>query len=364
MINKIHHTNVLDGLKKLNSNSIDCIVTSPPYWALRDYGVKGQLGLEPNPDDYIQAIFDIIKECERVLKPTGTLWLNLGDSYYTKNNKRKEFFNRYGKDKQSYGFNWLQAKQRLLIPFRIAIKIQDELGMILRNDITWVKQWCNVKTKASAGGSMPSAVTDRLNTVSESLFLFVKKKKYYFNMDSIRVPHKTSSLKRAKYSPQMCNIKGKNPGDCLMFPLEPSKERHFAMFPTTLPEFCIKAGCPKEVCKKCGTPKLSLRIGGSPYSFNLRIRDAKEGRIKNSDRKASNKEIKEYNEKDYISKERRKIVFSCDCNAGFEPGIVLDPFMGSGTTAIVAKRLNRNFIGFELNKDYVKIARRRLKNEN
>jgi len=262
-INKVHQIDVLEGLKKLPDNSIDCIVTSPPYWNLRDYNVKEQIGLEKNPEDFINKIVEIMKECKRVIKPTGTIWLNLGDSYFKKLGNTNK---------------WLQAKQRLLIPFRVAIKCQDELGLILRNDISWIKQVWNYKTKESFGSSMPVGVNDRLNTTSESIFFFVKTKNYYFNLDSVRIPYRDKGG---------ANPKGKNPGDCIMFPLEPSREEHIAMFPKTLPEFCIKSGCPKN-------------------------------------------------------------------------GIVLDPFMGSGTTAIVAKRLGRKFIGFEINKDYLKIAKRRI----
>jgi len=305
-INQIHKIDVLEGLKKLNDESIDCIVTSPPYWALRDYGFKDQIGLERNPYDYIDKIVEIMKECKRVLKPHGTIWINLGDSFYIKNGgERNKLFNKYGKEKYNLNSQWLQHKQRLLVPFRIAIKCQDELGLILRNDITWVKQWCNVKSKESGGTSMPSAVKDRLNTNSESLFFFVKNSKYYFNLDSVRIPHKESTIKRSRYAwvghrnlngnySSHKNLlsyskKGKNPGDCIIFPLEPSREKHYAMFPSTLPEFCIKAGCPKN-------------------------------------------------------------------------GLVLDPFAGSGTTLIVSKKLGRKFIGFDLNKEYIKIATRRLQN--
>ena len=260
-LDTIYNIDVLEGLKKLSDNSVDCIVTSPPYWNLRDYKVKDQIGLESDPNDFINKIVEIMGECKRVIKPTGTIWLNLGDSYYKKSTN-----------------NWLKHKQRLLLPYRIAIKCQEDLGLILRNDITWVKQVWNYKTKISFGSSMPTGVIDRLNTTSESLFFFVKSNNYYFNLNSIRIPYRGKEI---------TNPKGKNPGDCIMFPLEPSKEQHYAMFPKSLPEFCIKAGCPSK-------------------------------------------------------------------------GIVLDPFMGSGTTAIVAKKLGRNFIGFELNKNYVKIARRRI----
>lgn len=284
-LNKIHKMDIFEGLKQIPDSSIDCIVTSPPYWALRNYRVKGQLGLENNPQEYIDKIVSIMKECKRILKPTGTIWLNIGDSFY---NKSRRSCGIRAKDDS----NWLQVKQKLLTPYRIAIKCQDELGLILRNDINWIKQFWNVGTKESYGASMPTSVKDRLNTTSESLFFFVKQQKYFFNLDFIRLPHKTSTLKRARYKSKIksCHPKGKNPGDCIMFPLEPSREKHIAMFPTSLPEFCVSVGCPKG-------------------------------------------------------------------------GVVLDPFMGSGTTAIVAQRLGRKFIGFEINRTYIKIANRRIKDE-
>lgn len=284
--NKIHCVDVLEGLKKLPENSIDCVVTSPPYWALRDYKNKGQVGLEDHPQRYIEKIVEILKECKRVIKTTGSIWINLGDSYYSKSGgeKTNQFLVNHTLPKNIRGkfkSNWLQHKQRLLIPFRIAIKCQDELGLILRNDLTWVKQYANFKTKESEGNSMPCFVQDRLNTNSEAIFFFVKEEKYFFNLDAVRIPYRDK--KNGK------NPLGKNPGDCIRFPLEPSREKHCAMFPKTLPEFCILAGCPKD-------------------------------------------------------------------------GIVLDPFMGSGTTALVAKKLGVNFLGFEINKDYIEIANRRLKN--
>jgi len=281
-LNEVHNIDVLKGLEKLPDNSIDCIVTSPPYWGLRDYKVNNQIGLEEHPQQYIDKIVEIIEECKRILKPTGTIWINLGDSYYSKFGDPKKS-NHLDKNKQHRGkfkTNWLQHKQRLLIPYRIAIKCQNDLGLILRNDITWIKQWSNFKDKSSGGNSIPTPVQDRLNTNSEMIFFFVKQKEYFFNLDNVRVPYR--DIKNGS------NPNGKNPGDCIVFPLESSLEKHSAMFPKTLPEFCIKAGCP-------------------------------------------------------------------------ENGIVLDPFMGSGTTAIIAKKLNRNFIGFEINKDYIKIIKRRLK---
>lgn len=354
--NKIYCIDVLKGLRKLNDNSIDCIVTSPPYWALRDYKSKGQIGLEDHPQEYVDKIVEIMKECKRVIKPTGTICLNLGDSFYNANGNEEnnDFLKNHKLPKNIRGkfkSNWLQHKQRLLIPYRIAIKCQDELGLILRNDITWIKQWCNFKDKTSLGSSMPCSVKDRLNTNSESIFFFVKTPKYYFNLDSIRIPYRYKSGS---------NSKGKNPGDCIMFPLEPNKERHFAMFPSTLPEFCIRAGCPEFVCKKCGMPRLVRKTEKNPYAFNFRVRDVKKGRIKHIDRKASKKEIEKYNERFYIVKAKKEVILGCKCKSGFEPGLVLDHFIGSGTTAIAAKKLGMNFIGFDINKNYVRIAERRL----
>jgi len=359
-INKIIQGDCLEVLKTFPDEYIDCIVTSPPYWACRDYGEqneiiwdddkncnhefeikdrkihsgtsngtvqasidkeggyatdwkyedkyckkcgawKGQLGLEEHPQQYVNHIVQVIKECKRVLKKSGTIWLNLGDSFYTKSGsgQRSNYLERHNEiqTRGKFKSNWLQNKQRLLIPYRIAIACQDELGLILRNDITWIKQIINWKTKESFGASMPTSVQDRLNTNSEAIFLFVKSPDYFFDLDAIRVKHKDVSIKRMNYgwdghrepessyvglkSENMCNPKGKNPGDCIMFPLEPSSENHYAMFPKTLAEFCIKAGCPGE-------------------------------------------------------------------------GLVLDPFSGGGTTCYVAKHLLRNYIGIEINKLYIK----------
>ncbi len=294
-------------IKQLPNNSIDCIITSPPYWALRDYGSKGQIGLEDHPEKYIDKIVELMREAKRVIKPTGTIFLNLGDSFYSKSSSSQIkgiSVKKHNDLRLNFKSNWLQHKQKLLIPQRIAIKCQDELGLILRNDITWVKHFVNVRSKESVGSCMPVPTKDRLNVNSERIFFFVKSKKYFFNIDAIRMPYKNSSIMRNKYgrnwakeSPyhnqfknKLCNPLGKNPGDCLHFPYEPSKLKHFAMFPSLIPEFFIRCGCPDN-------------------------------------------------------------------------GIVLDPFMGSGTTGIAAKRLGRKYIGFELNKEYRKIAIWRIKNE-
>ncbi len=158
----------------------------------------------------------------------------------------------------------------------------------------------------------------------------------------------------------MCHPLGKNPGDCWQILTRPFREAHFAVYPEELCERPIAAGCPIKVCTECGTPQLTRKAGGGANAFNIRVRDAKKGHLKNHDRKATDKEIRDYREKDYAPQSREKVIFSCDCRAGFSPGVVLDPFMGSGTTAVVAKKLGRQFIGFELNPEYVEMANKRL----
>lgn len=314
--NKIYWGDCFDLIKKVPDNSIDCIITSPPYWALRDYGFKEQIGLEEHPEEYVNKIVAFMKEAKRVIKPTGTIFLNLGDSFYTRSggfnnrlsklpkllSKNSRLSRAYTETRGKFKTNWLQAKQKLLIPYRIATKCQDELGLILRNDIHWVKQLFNVKSKESFGSSVPNPVKDRLNTNSESIFFFVKDKRYFFDLDSIRAPYKESSIKRGGYPRKsikgnlhsLCggvvnrcisfNKNGKNPGDCLHFPYEPRRDDHHAMFPLRLPTFFIECGCPKN-------------------------------------------------------------------------GLVLDPFIGSGTTALACLITKRNFIGFEANIRYCDLAR-------
>jgi DNA modification methylase len=404
LLNKVHVGDVIGVMKTFPDSFVDCIVTSPPYWALRDYEEEGQIGLEDHPRLYINKMVEVLSECKRVLKPTGTIWFNIGDSYYTKSgsgtgnnfeNRHEQLDNGKGnltrahnEIRGKYKTNWLQSKQKLLIPYRIAIACQDELGLVIRNDINWVKQIANWKDKNSWGSSMPSSVKDRLNNNSESIFLMTKNKKYFFDLNKIRIPHNSlNDLNRrnnmnyykketeSKYSntyldgnkkgrnrKEFYNSNGKNPGDCLMFPLEPSHENHFAQFPFTLPDFCIKAGCPEKVCSKCGAPIIPV------YEVE-----------NNEEKKEHDGENIKYHSIEHESNNRRgfnstriwyppKRKFkgykpSCSCNEGTKKGVVLDPFMGRGTTGIVAIRNNVDYIGIDLNKDYANIAEERIKKQ-
>jgi len=173
-LNKIHCGDVMDLMIELENNSIDFSITSPPYWGLRDYGVEGQIGLEEHPNQYIQKMSKLFLHLKHALKKTGSFYLNMGDTYFgailpERLRAREQF--------KGIKSNWLQPKQLMLIPSRLAIAMQED-GWILRNDIIWHKP-----------NSMPSSVKDRLNTTFEHLFHFVKSKKYYYDLDSIREAH-------------------------------------------------------------------------------------------------------------------------------------------------------------------------------
>lgn len=393
--NKIHNGHVVDILKEMPSRSIDVAVTSPPYWGLRDYGditkVKwdkweGQLGLEPHPQMYIDHLVTIFREVKRVLKDSGSFWLNLGDTYCggdTHHGKWKEAGKHKlskGKDYMSgielqsaSGLNmngkWLQPKQKMLIPERVAIALQED-GWILRNDIIWYKP-----------NHMPSSVKDRLTSSYEHVFLFVKSRKYYFDLDSIRVPLKISSLKRlsqdltkqhggskekayvkdniipaggdiktpSKILKRMkANPKNKNPGDMWTINTKPFKGAHFAVFPTTLIERILKCACPKEICSQCS--EIRKRILEKAGQFQRRW-------------STKNKKDSPYNKQDSYQNIYETVGWTkCNCGVEFKGGIVLDTFIGSGTTGVVAKQLGLNFIGIELNPKYCKIASKRIGN--
>lgn len=269
-LNKIHNTDALSGLKSLPNESIDMIITSPPYWNQRDYGHRNQIGMEDSLQDYIDNLIYIFHIAKRVLKKEGTCWINLGDTYS-------------------------RNKSLSLIPERFAIEMTKD--WILRNTIIWYKP-----------NAMPHSVKDRFTVDFEKLFFFVKNKQYYFNQQleplkvnsdiqyrqalrkknakryNLKEPYKTNY-------PKKFNPNGRNTRAVWSIPLRPFIHAHFAVYPKELLYTPIKSGCPKG-------------------------------------------------------------------------GIVLDPFMGSGTTAAAARELGRNFLGFEINPEYIKIANSRevLKN--
>jgi site-specific DNA-methyltransferase (cytosine-N4-specific) len=262
----LHHGDALEVARTLEAGSVDCIVTSPPYFGLRDYGEPGQYGHESTPVEYVETMRALMAELSRILARDGTLWLNLGDSY--------------GKRKQLLG-----------IPWRVALALQDD-GWILRNSIIWHKP-----------NAMPESVKDRLSGRHENLFLFTKSPKYFFNLDGIREPHLTVGTHKKFERPRSERAKsgndklgpgvggasmgfnplGKNPGDVWAINNKPFKGAHFAAFPPEMVARCISAGC---------------RPGGT----------------------------------------------------------VMDPFSGSGTTGMVAIEEGRNYVGIDINVEYLELS--------
>ena len=243
--------------------------------------------------------------------------------------------------------------------YRFILRCVDELGLILRNIIIWYKP-----------NHMPSSVKDRFTNAYEPVFMLVKSKKYWFDLDAVRAPHNSFDKEmqrsilnnKGNYAarPDLCRSReeyyhplGKNPGDLWAISTQPFPEAHFATFPEKLVEPMIKVGCPQWICSACKKPKerIMKTIGYSYYG---------------NKRKRANAPGAEVSPKSVfntgIVAEKITIGWTdCGCNAGWESGVVLDPFLGSGTTALVALKLGRRFVGIEINREYCEMALRRIK---
>jgi len=304
---KILQGSCIDKIKELDDNSIDCVVSSPPYFGLRDYGVDGQFGLEKTYQDYLANTVKVFETFKPKLKDTATIWWNVGDSY-NQNQSARDRVSKYSKKQKTnqgnLGFKIesqknLKVKDLLMIPNRVAIALQ-ESGWYIRSEIIWHKP-----------NPMPESVRDRPTSAHEKIWLITKNKKYYYDADAIREPVAEATitrlseknLKNQKGSTRgnggmksngnmkpVGNMETKNKRNVWTITTKPCKEAHFATFPKDLIEPCIKAGCP-------------------------------------------------------------------------EGGVVLDPFGGAGTTGIVAQSLNRQAILIELNPEYIEISKNRIDKE-
>ena len=400
-LNKTYCEPNLETMKRMEDNSIDCVITSPPYWGLRDYGTEGQLGLEKTVTEYLEKLWTIFDEVYRVLKKGGTCWVNLGDTYSTNSGgmgKTDKSRPKGGQPKFSKQANetldFIQNKNSGLpdkclcqIPSRFSIGITDR-GWILRNQIIWHKKSC-----------MPSSTRDRFTVDFEFVYFFVKSRRYYFeqqfekaNYDGRKKTFKNTDIKenpdnpfhtlaheRWKTNPTKYKdtdyggngngFQGHSGYSKLNHPFvrnkrcvwsdispEPTSEKHFATFPQALIEPMLRAGCPEFVCKKCGQPREKI------YKSENRPNKEKS----NANVKTNNDDTGKINRNNF-SGDLREVEFfgltDCLCGEGFEPGIVYDPFMGSGTTALVAKKLGRNFLGSEINPEYITISEKRLSEE-
>lgn len=362
-VNKIYEGDCLDLFKGLDNESIDCVITSPPYWQLRDYKWDGQWGLEPTFQLYLEHLWQMMDEVYRVLKPTGTAWINLGDTYGTKSRNFGRGMNysnkiQYVGDIENYSKPEGYEKCLLLIPHRFAIGCIDR-GWVMRNDIIWAKR-----------NAMPEPQKDRFSKKHEYFFLMVKNEKYYFDLDGIR--DKSKPLNRWGGQKLKANGKSKwddgtgqasyrdrdmqpndgmkNPGDVSDFwdiPTKPSSDEHYASYNDKLIGKPIVAGCPQYVCNKCGKPREKI-IENTPMVIKLSSRTEKMGLTKS----------KRVPSGTMVSPAINKVIgwTDCGCNEGFSPGVILDPFCGTATTGCRALELGRNFIGFEGSNKFVKMG--------
>lgn len=300
-------------LQGLPENSVHCCVTSPPYYGLRDYGTDGQIGREATPEEYIANLTAVFHEVKRVLRPDGTCWLNIADTYCGTGSKAGHFdpLNPHGRNGQQVSINHrapgCKPKDLIGIPWLLAFALRGD-GWYLRSSIIWHK-----------GNAMPESTRDRPTRCYENVFLLAKSKKYYYDWQAVAEPiapntaarYKTGRGSNQKYSaevPGQGKVQGINRerargaiADEVITPVRsrrdvwsintaPYRGGHFAAFPPKLAQTCILAGCP---------------VGG----------------------------------------------------------VVLDPFLGSGTTAAVAKQLDRRYIGIEINPEYCVLAEKRIGGE-
>lgn len=350
-INKIYNLDCLEGLKPMLDNSVDCCVTSPPYFGLRDYGTDAQIGLEETPELYVEKMVQVFTEVKRVLKDEGTLWLNLGDSYAggggasghtTETKNLGTITSNYGAVKSGGKKYGLKPKDLIGIPWMVAFALRSS-GWYLRQDIIWHKP-----------NPMPESVTDRCTKSHEYIFLLSKSQKYYYDHEAIKTQVVDATIQRMAQQIEKQKGSERVPGK--------TNGNMKAVGPGRKPRKGVDTNGGNQASTK-GIPAMALN--GNGVTGHSGYFDAEGNLIGNG--MANKKSVwtvttKPFSEAHFATFPQDLIV---DCiKAGCpENGIVLDPFMGAGTTAVVSKKLNRNYVGFELNPDYIKIAEKRLYNE-
>lgn len=390
---EIINADVLDGLKQIHDKSIQCCVTSPPYWGLRDYGIEGQIGLEKTPEEYVAKLVEVFQEVKRVLRDDGTLWLNLGDSFAS---GKGTMYNPGGNEhalerkKKEAGVlplnkgnvsdlrkSGLKPKDLVGIPWRVAFALQAD-GWYIRSDIIWSKP-----------NPMPESVTDRPTKAHEYIFLLTKSARYFYDADAVREAAvrpgdiQTIGGKKARENeinegdPRFRNgseqwgrviqtgLNGRNRRTVWEISTQPTPEAHFATFPEKLVEPCIKAGTSEPgCCSKCESPWVRVveKEQTSELLVNGEFKKSKAGKKRAN---APGSEILSETSAFKTGVWNKNITIGwkpqCTCEAEAIPCKVLDPFGGSGTVAKVARDLGRDAVMVEINPEYVKIMRRRLR---
>jgi DNA modification methylase len=334
------------------AGAVQCVVTSPPYYLLRDYGIAGQIGLERSLDEYIANLVEVFRAVRRVLRPDGTLWLNIGDSYSNAGRAGSRGAKRgAGKPGWTDG-GALGDKQLLLVPARVALALQTD-GWILRSAIVWSKP-----------NTMPESVTDRPTKSYEMVYLFSQQARYYYDAAAIAEPAVRGSC-GSTFTEGKTGVNGqgrvsllpreehetRNARDVFTIPTESFEGAHFAVMPTELARRCILAGTSAAgQCAACGAPwaRVTERETGERNTF-----------------RGSNGQQVHRPGADHTLRALPSVTTgwapTCRCDAGAPvPQVVADPFTGAGTVGVVALRHGRGFWGAELNESYCRMARARI----
>ena len=348
--NEIIQGDALEVLRTLPGDSVQCGVTSPPYWGLRDYGVSGQIGLEKTIDDYLSRMVEVFREVKRVIRPDGTLWMNMGDSYATGGYKahdkgaagNKHCPSGWAKSGRGQGAmstigNGLKPKDLCMVPARLAMALQAD-GWWLRSMIPWLKT-----------NAMPESVKDRPASAVEYVFLLTKSARYYYDAAAVRLPGKDplDDIRRInqQHEANKSMVTDKVNG------LRPRKDkqrgharRHDGFNDRwdsmTKEEQCANGRTRRNSDWFFESFRGLYQVDGDPLAVIVNPKAFAEAHFATFP-------------PDLI----RPMIL-----AGSRPGdVVLDPFMGAGTTALVCEQLDRKWIGIELNPEYIEIAERRLK---
>jgi DNA modification methylase len=400
----------LTTLAAMPAESVQCVVTSPPYYGLRDYGVEGQLGQESRPDClgwatgekcgecFICRMVAIFAEVRRVLRADGVCWLNIGDTYsnvgkhggskgHSKQLTNKGSIRRSQRTTKDIG---AKPKDMLLIPARLALALQMD-GWYVRSDVIWHKR-----------APMPESVTDRPTKSHEHIYLLSKNQHYYYDADAVRepaqdwgtrdrsngkyhnegtglTPHRGLSgggfsRKYAEAQPdhgamnlERPQVPGRNLRDVWSLGSFAFPDAHFATFPPELPERCITAGTSEYgCCPKCAAPyrrEIERNLVPGPKGVKNPVIDERDFSADKNDQ-GSNR-AKDGHKPGWISANRTiGWKATCTCDAGAPVScVVLDPFSGAGTTGMVARRLGRRYIGIELSRKYVALSEQRIAND-
>jgi DNA modification methylase len=374
-------------LRTMDAGSVQCVVTSPPYWGLRDYGVDGQLGSEATLEEFIATMVHVFREVKRVLRDDGTLWLNLGSSYATATSSGPQGSTGQRADRTFTAAGLpgrcppgFKPKDLINIPFYVAEALRAD-GWYLRSDIIWHKP-----------NPMPESCTDRPTKAHEYVFLLTKQPRYFYDAEAVREKQGEPTRRQKTfrggcytenathdnsfdytghepYSDDVSSLSGRNKRTVWTMPKQPYSEAHFATFPEALVVPCLKAGTSaKGCCPECG--KAWTRLVEKPSYGDWHGRKGTDDELAKGQ---VGKPIPDDYHRTTTGWEPGCECFNPDqvCPLGGNPDDykfisepvpckVLDPFCGSGTVGVVARKLGLNFVGIELNPEYARLAERRI----